>query len=256
MSTALIGHTGFVGGNLLAQARFDACFNSTNIEEMRGRVFDLVVCSGARAEKWLANRDPQADRAGIARLTSVLESIRAKKLVLISTVDVFRSPIEVDESSPVTLDGLCPYGLHRFELEEFVRDRFSTLVIRLPGLFGPGLKKNAIYDFLHNNNCDNIHHAAVYQFYDTRRLWRDLEIALNTGLPLLHFATEPVSIAEVARTAFACEFQNAPTPAAARYDFRTRYAEEYGASGDYLVGRRQVLDAIRDFVTSERRRAA
>ena len=52
--TALIGYSGFVGGNLLRQRSFDACFNSSNIEAIAGRSFDLVVCAGAPAEKWKA----------------------------------------------------------------------------------------------------------------------------------------------------------------------------------------------------------
>ena len=59
-STALIGYTGFVGSNLLRQRPFDACFNSSNIDQIAGRSFDLVVCCGARAEKWKANADPEA----------------------------------------------------------------------------------------------------------------------------------------------------------------------------------------------------
>ena len=51
--TALIGNTGFVGGNLLRQQPFDALFNSKNIDDIAGRSFDLVVCAGVRAEKWL-----------------------------------------------------------------------------------------------------------------------------------------------------------------------------------------------------------
>ncbi len=44
---ALIGHTGFVGGNLLRQHGFGACFNTSNIETIGGRDFDALVFSGA-----------------------------------------------------------------------------------------------------------------------------------------------------------------------------------------------------------------
>ena len=40
---ALIGYTGFVGGNLHRQHAFDALFNSKNIEEIRGRSFARIV---------------------------------------------------------------------------------------------------------------------------------------------------------------------------------------------------------------------
>src|SRR5215469_11814811 len=97
MTAALIGYTGFVGGNLLRQRPVDALFNSANIDQINGRSFDLVVCAGARAEKWKANADPERDLNDIERLTRALEHVETQKLVLISTVDVFADPVGVDE---------------------------------------------------------------------------------------------------------------------------------------------------------------
>ena len=48
----LIGHTGFVGSNLLAKQNFDSICRSTDIETIRGRDLDHVVCSGVQAMKW------------------------------------------------------------------------------------------------------------------------------------------------------------------------------------------------------------
>ena len=61
---ALIGHTGLVGGTIARSRAFDASFRSTDIDAMRGRHWDLVVCAGVRAEKWKANQDPAGDAAG------------------------------------------------------------------------------------------------------------------------------------------------------------------------------------------------
>src|SRR4051812_49897374 len=113
MTSALIGYTGFVGGNLLRQHEFDATFSSSNIEQIGGRSFDLVVCAGAPAEKWKANADPERDLDSIERLTRALQHTNTQKLVLISTVDVFLNPVEVDEDSPVPMQGLHAYGKHR-----------------------------------------------------------------------------------------------------------------------------------------------
>jgi nucleoside-diphosphate-sugar epimerase len=256
MRTALIGHTGFVGQNLARQARFDERFNSQNIEEIAGKTYDLLVCAGARAEKWLANQEPQRDREGIARLTDALGKVRANRVILISTVDVFKSTPGVDEQTPVDRDGLCPYGDNRYELEEFVRSRFSTLVVRLPGLFGQGLKKNILYDFLHGNQTDRIHHASVYQFYDLERLWSDIHVANEAKLELVHFATEPVSVGEVACEVFQRRFDNAPAVQPARYDFRSRHAGLFGGRDGYLSSKPQVLEAMRQFAGRQERVAA
>ena len=46
----------------------------------------------------------------------------------------------------------------------------GALIVRLPGLFGAGLKKNLIYDFVHDNRLDLIHPDGQFQFYDLERI--------------------------------------------------------------------------------------
>ncbi|MEP6496043.1 MAG: pyridine nucleotide transhydrogenase [bacterium] len=255
-SSALIGHTGFVGGSLTRQRSFDALFNSKNIDEIAGRSFDLVVCSGARAEKWLANAEPQRDLENIERLAGALDQVSARKIVLISTVDVFMSPVDVDEDSPVPTDGLHPYGRNRRLLEERLSARFDTTVVRLPGLYGHGLKKNAIYDLLHDNEVHKIDSRGVFQFYNVEHLWRDVGIALGSTLRLVHLPPEPVSVADVARAVLGREFNNEVVPAPARYDVRTRHAALFGSSDSYIESRTQALAGIAAFADAERMRQA
>ena len=254
MRGALIGYTGFVGGNLLRQARFDRLYNSANVERIAGQHFDLLVCAGAPAAKWKANQDPEADRRCLQRLMSCLEKVEAGHLVLISTVDVFGRPGGVDEDSAPA--GATPYGQHRLELERFVADRFPSLIVRLPALFGPGLKKNAVYDLLHGNQVEKVDSRASFQFYDVRRLWADIAVARAAGLSLVHFATEPATIAEVARTAFGFAFVNELPAEPARYDFRTRYARLYGGEDGYMRSKAQVLADLAAFVRLEGKQCA
>lgn len=250
MKAALIGSTGFVGGNLLREYPFAARYHSSNIETIVGGHFDLIVCAGAPAAKWKANQEPAADRAGIGRLIAALERVRAERFVLISTVDVFGQPSGVDEDNPPT--GATPYGKHRLELEHFAAYRFRSLSVRLPALFGPGLKKNAIYDLLHNNQIEKIDSRAVFQFYNLRRLWRDIRIAAGAGLSLIHLATEPVSMAEVARSAFGHDWDNHLPGTPPTYDFRTRHAALYGGTGGYIRGKKRVLAELASFVREQR----
>jgi nucleoside-diphosphate-sugar epimerase len=247
---ALIGSTGFVGSNLLRQCPFEHCYHSTNIDDIRGREYDLIVCAGAPAAKWRANQAPDADRACIGRLCDALRHAWARELVLISTIDVYGRPEGVDEDiAPVEATS---YGRHRLELEEFVAAHFLTRTIRLPALFGPGLKKNAIFDLLHNNQVEKLDSRGTFQFYDVGRLWQDIEIARRADLSLVHFATEPTSLAEVAREAFGRAFTNETTAVPARYDFRTRHAHMYGGDNGYLMSSAEVLAALRRFVVAQR----
>ncbi len=250
MRSALVGSTGFVGGTLLRQAPFDDRFHSTDIAGIRGRSYDLLVCAAAPAEKWKANREPERDRANLERLMEHLAEVRAAHVVLISTVDVFADSTGADEATPVDPAAATAYGRHRYRLEEFVRGRFDTTCLRLPGLFGEGLKKNIIYDLLHGNALDAIAPDSVYQFYPLDRLWTDIGTARAHGLPLVHLATEPVSVRDVARRGFGIAFENPAAPAPARYDLRTRYAEAFGGSGSYLMSGAAVLEAIAGFVAA------
>ena len=254
MRAALVGHTGFVGGALARQTAFDACFNSANIEAIAGQTVDLLVCAGARAEKWRINAEPRVDTAELQRLTGCLARVNARVAVLVSTVDVYPAPIGVDEDSWIDVEACTPYGAHRLALEHFIASHFDALIVRLPGLFGPGLKKNVIYDLLNSNQLDRIHADAVFQFYDVTRLWGDIERARALGLRLLNVATEPVSVRQVAREAFGREFNQtgAGTPPA-RYDFRSRHAHLFGGAMGYLYGADQVLSDMKTFVASHQR---
>jgi nucleoside-diphosphate-sugar epimerase len=252
MSNALIGFSGFVGTTLLKQAHFDDLYRSTNIADIEGKEFDLVVCAGAPAQKWIANRDPETDRANIDRLTGLLDTIRCKQFVLISTVDVFGSPVGVDEETPVVEDGLHAYGLHRRLLEKFVEAKFPEhLIVRLPGLVGPGLRKNVIYDFLNDNNLGAIDSRGVFQFYPMVNLWFDIQTALDANLRLVHLTAEPVSVADVALKGFGKTFDQPASGAAARYDMQTRHAALFGASGLHQYSARETIQAVRAYAQSE-----
>lgn len=150
MKKALVGYTGFVGSNLYASGVFDAAYNTKNIKDAYGTKPDLLVYAGLRAEKYLANTLPQKDMELITEAEDNIRNINPKKLVLISTIDVFKIPRAVDENSLIETDGLHPYGYNRYVLECWVREHYpDALIIRLPGLFGENIKKNFIYDFIY-----------------------------------------------------------------------------------------------------------
>lgn len=255
-STALIGYTGFVGSNLLRQTSFDDCFNSSNIDQIVDRCFDLVVVSGARAEKWMANAQPERDLDNIEHLIRALSRVEARKVVLISTVDVFIEPAGVNEDSPTPMQQLHAYGRHRRRLEEVISARFDAHVIRLAGLYGEGLKKNVLFDFLHDNDVQKIDSRGVFQFYPIDRLWRDIATAIDNELSLVHLPTEPVSVAEVAREAFGMDFVNAVSATPARYDIQTKYADVFGGHGVYIEDKLRELSGIKAFVESQRGRGS
>ncbi len=252
MTDTLIGFSGFVGSTLLRQTTFDELYRSTNIGEIDGRSFDTVVCAGAPAQKWIANREPAADREKIEGLIAHLKSIQCKTFILISTVDVFKSASGVDEETPVDEAGLHAYGLHRRLLERFVESHFPNhLIVRLPGLVGPGLRKNVIFDFLNNNNLHTIESRGVFQFYPMVNLWYDIQAALTAGLRLIHLTAAPISVADVSRHGFGRPFDQELAGSPAIYDMRTRHSKVFGSEGGYQYSARETIQAIRAYVQSE-----
>lgn len=257
MHTALIGHTGFVGSTLLRQTTFENCYNSTNIEAIAGHHYDLVVCAGAPAVKWQANQHPQEDWANLRRLMTALQQVTASSFVLISTVDVYDPPVNVDEDTKIDPSNIHPYGKHRFLLEQFVRQQFTRHhIVRLPGLFGRGLKKNFIYDLMHANCLHLTHCDSVFQFYDLAELWSHLELVRKHERSLINFATEPVSAREVAAFCFGVEFQNETERPAVRYDMRTKHAALFGRQANYIQSKDEMLSAIQRLVQQSSRSAA
>ncbi len=248
---ALIGHTGFVGSNLLRQRAFGAVFNSASIGGIEGRGFDDVVCAGVSAVKWWANQNPDEDRARIEALMRRLETVRARNFTLISTIDVYARPLGVTERDPPALEGLHAYGRNRAALERFVAGRFEThQIIRLPALFGAGLKKNALYDLMHNNRTALINPASSFQWYPLERLGADLARARGAALAVLNLATEPLGMAEIRDRWFPATPIGAEAAAEAHYDMRSLHALAFGGAGAYMMNKQAVLEAIGRFVAS------
>lgn len=253
MKNALIGFSGFVGSTLLKQSSFESLYRSTNIHEIEGESFETVVCAGAPAQKWIANRNPNADFQKIDILIRHLKTIRCKTFILVSTVDVFKSPNGVDENTPVDEVGLHAYGLHRRMLERFVEANFPHhLIIRLPGLVGPGLRKNIIFDLLNKNNLQAVESRSAFQFYPMINLWFDIQIAVGAGLKLVHLTAEPTTVAVASRLGFGRPFEQTLAAPHVNYDLRTRYADAFGScSLHYQYTLKETIQAIRAYAQSE-----
>ena len=106
---ALVGYTGFVGSNIYASGSFDAAYNTKNIKDSYGTSPDLLVFAGLRAEKYLADNDQKKDMSLICEAEENISKIAPKRIVLISTIDVFSKPFGVDESSSIDESSLNPY---------------------------------------------------------------------------------------------------------------------------------------------------
>lgn len=298
----LVGSTGFVGGNLAAAHRFGAACHSSDIAAQFGSRPALCVYAGVPSAMFLANADPQADLAVMAGARQNLRALAPQQVVLISTIAVYADSRGKDENSLPDDAPLSAYGANRLQLERWVREDYpDALIVRLPALYGPGLKKNFLFDlhtitpamlrpdkyqelaarsplvrgaytpadngfFKLNGTADktalkqwfagNAFNALTFtdsrsrfQFYDLRRLWRDIRAALDAGLTLLNLTTPPVSAAAVYEAVTgSAGWRNELDRPPFDYDLRSRHAGALGGRSGYLCTEAEELQDICAFM--------
>jgi hypothetical protein len=251
MKRALIGDTGFVGSNLLSQFIFDKTYNSKNIHEIEGQSFDEIICAGISAVKWLANKEPEKDWLKIKSLSQSLQNVFAKRFILISTIDVYKKFNGLTESDIPDVEDLHPYGRHRLEFENFISKNFNNyIIIRLPALFGVGLKKNALFDLISNNLTTSIIPNASYQWYPLRRLGSDLKIILDSNISLINITSEPILMETIRNKFFplAVLSENVLNPP--NYDIKTNYSSLLKGKNGYHLSVISVLSEIEFFLNT------
>lgn len=251
MRTALIGYTGFVGSNLVQQYDFTDVYNSKNFQEMEDQRYDLVVCAGVSAVKWMANKEPVKDLESIKTLESVLSTIQAKQFVLISTIDVYATPQYLDEDFDCASVSNHAYGTHRLAFENFCADRFDDcIIVRLPALFGEGLKKNVIYDLLNDNCLEMINTKSSFQYYYLKYLWKDIQIAIDNDIKLINLFTEPVPTQEIYSTFFPTKSIGQEAVPEGHYNLHTKYAALWKNTGNYIYTKEEMLQQLAEFIQS------
>jgi nucleoside-diphosphate-sugar epimerase len=257
MSSCLIGYSGFIGGNLARQHRFDALFRSTDIDQIRGQAYDLMVVSGVTAVKWWANKNADEDRARIDNLLGHLKTVSAARVVVISTVDVYPDTRGVDEGFDCHAAANHAYGVNRLCFEDEMKKLYpGAMIVRVGGVFGPGLKKNMLYDLLHDKGLETINPESTFQFYNVGGIWADIERMEEQGLKLVNFVTEPIQMKSILDGLFPGKSVGSQPAPTAFYDIRTIHAEAMGGPEHYLATKEQVMEQLEAFVASESAGAA
>lgn len=214
----LVGSTGFVGGNLLAKHTFAAECHSSDITAQYGTRPDLCVYAGVPAAMFLANADPEADLAVMRAARENIRQIAPKRLVLISSIAVLADSRGVYEDSPAQdTEGLPAYGKNRLQLERWVREDFpDALIVRLPALYGAGIRKNFLFD-LHTITPAMLRPEKYSELAAKSPLVKSAYTLADNGFYKLNGTTDPPAL----RAFFAANDFNALafTDARSRYQF-------------------------------------
>ena len=214
----LVGSTGFVGGNLLAKHTFAAECHSSDITAQYGTRPDLCVYAGVPAAMFLANADPEADLAVMRAARENIRQIAPKRLVLISSIAVLADSRGVYEDSPAQdTEALPAYGKNRLQLERWVREDFpDALIVRLPALYGAGIRKNFLFD-LHTITPAMLRPEKYSELAAKSPLVKSAYTLADNGFYKLNGTTDPPAL----RAFFAANDFNALafTDARSRYQF-------------------------------------
>ena len=244
---ALIGHTGFIGSNLKKDFVFDDFYNSSNIADIEDREYEMVLSCANSSVIWKVNKNPDEDLRNINKFIEHIKTIKAKKFVLISTIDVFENPVDVYEDSGFGNLDKHPYGKHRLMLEKFIQEKFpNSLIIRLPVTYGMNFRKNVIYDALNDKDLHKVDTSASLQFYHVNNLMKDITLALINNLKVLNIATEPIVVKDLYKEVFDLELDN-KSSGNRRYDMKTRYASLFGKKKDYSYSKIEILNELKQF---------
>ncbi|MDI3244592.1 NAD-dependent epimerase/dehydratase family protein [Pseudoalteromonas agarivorans] len=254
-NTGLIGSTGFVGSNICCGLENGSkLFNSKNIQEITDQKFDVLYITAIQAKKWWANQNAEEDKALIDGLFEHLETVKANKVVFISTVDVYQPPLNADEDTPSNKD-IHAYGANRLYAEEKVKSLFVDVhIIRLQGLVANNLTKNIVFDLKNKNILETINPESALQWYPLSRLNRDIEKVIEHNIPLINLSVEPVktqdiiNIAPLTADEKAIVSTNPMNPAF--YDVKSKYAELFDGKNGYIVSAEESLAEIQKYFKS------
>jgi len=230
LNNAIIGSTGFIGANLRKIHQTSHLYNSKNISSISGLEFNTIFCAAPGAAKWKINKNPKEDLNNIIFLLKYLQTVNCKKFILYSTIDVHTS-----KTNP-------SYGSNRLFFEKELYNMFEQLVIcRLPGLYGPGLKKNIIYDLL-NNRCEFVNINSAFQ-------WLNVETAIKMSLKkpfgIHEFYPEPLETSVIVKKYFPSLKNRCVQGANSCYNF----IPDTG----YIMPKSLVLEDIGKYVTLQKK---
>jgi sugar phosphate isomerase/epimerase len=250
MANAIVGYTGFVGSNLLKFYKFDYFYNSSNFSDAKNKKFDTIFFCGVPAVKWYSNKFPEEDFDVLKNIQNILGTIKAKKLILISTIDVYEY-IESQQNEDYDCDFINnhTYGKNRYLFELFVKKTFDNHhIIRLPALYGLGLKKNIIYDLMNNNQIEKIERNTKFQWYNLDWLKNDIDIIIKNNIQICNLFTEPLETIEIIKL-FDYDLDKYKSESKMTYNLKTKYSEIFGSPVEgYIRSKTETLSGIKDFL--------
>ncbi len=185
---AIIGASGMLGNDLydyLSQTFDVTGITRENYQEFIGKKFNVLINANGNSRRFWANQNPKEDY--IASVKSVINSLNDFKFdyyIFISSSDVYPdhgNPANNTELTIINEKKLEPYGLHKFQAENYINKLPSYLILRCSAILGKKLKKGIIYD-LKNKQELFVTKESYIQFITTTAIAEIIEYMILNNI--------------------------------------------------------------------------
>lgn len=140
MKICVLGHTGFVGSIVYEALQNVEGYNVIGINSRNyvdDNCFDLVVNCAGFSRKYLANKEPDKMKQMESFIFEKISHLKFESLIHISSIE---AELQTDL-----------YGVFKNHMEKCLLLKFrNATILRLGGLIGKGLKKNVVFDLIHD----------------------------------------------------------------------------------------------------------
>ncbi|WP_019530918.1 NAD-dependent epimerase/dehydratase family protein [Dasania marina] len=240
MKVIVVGYNGLVGSAFCRYfSQISPALITVGREQMHaisGAECDLLVLALGNANKGFAGQHPAKDfEASVASVAHYVHAIKAKKTVLISSVDVYSHPGSSDTTKENTVIDPAQqhvYGFHKYLAEQIVlKFSASAMVVRLPGLLGPGLTKNPVFDYFNPNKKLFVSAESKLNFIYTDDIPVHVNRLLNAGFKgvVNVAANNSVRIADLAALGgYPCVYNEGAANNIQCYKINTTLLSQYG----------------------------
>ncbi len=242
MQRVFIGSTTSIGNYFARTGRFDGCYTYKEAALGFGRCSEALLVAPASTLLGGASLSPNA-----LALVSALKRAAAH-IVFLSSVDVYASKgLPLDESGKA---GGAPGSGWLCQLEQLLLESGPpATVLRLPDIFGSSIVRGVPGALISDGS--KINRVAIHQWYPIRRLQPDITKALRLGVSIVNLVSEPLPMKAVLSQLFPGQIGHVATPAPYSR-IKTRYANEFGGAGGYIMSAAEVLDELCGHVREER----
>ena len=128
------------------------------------------------------------------------------------------------------------------------------MIVRLPALFGKGLKKNALFDLL-NNKKIKTNSQSIFQWYNLEYLSKHINIIKKKKINIINLISEPLSFKDIINflkkkniNTFSDKNISFTYEKPLKYNLYTKYSSTLKKNGRYIFSKEEILEQLKNFI--------